>query len=78
MLFYNNIRLIQKIKQILIQNNLSYYSNNVFIVFTETTQYIYSAVPDIPKSYTPSLMRRINTPIKDSVSEGVKEKKGTL
>lgn len=37
-------------------------------------QYIYAAIPDIPKSYTPTLMRRINTPVKDSSSEA--EKKG--
>lgn len=54
--------------------HLIYYNNNLFIAFTEMIQYIYSAIPDIPKSYTPTLMRRINTPIKDSDSEG--EKRG--
>ncbi|KAK3550630.1 hypothetical protein QTP70_001818 [Hemibagrus guttatus] len=39
----------------------------------EMIQYIYSAIPDIPKSYTPNLMRRINTPVKDSGSEAEKK-----
>ncbi|TSK34843.1 Palmdelphin [Bagarius yarrelli] len=39
----------------------------------ESIQYIYSAIPDIPKSYTPNLMRRINTPVKDSGSEAEKK-----
>lgn len=39
-------------------------------------QYVYSAIPDIPKSYTPTLMRRINTPVKDSGNEA--EKKGMI
>ncbi|XP_053090223.1 palmdelphin isoform X4 [Pangasianodon hypophthalmus] len=39
----------------------------------EMIQYIYSTIPDIPESYTPTLMRRINTPEKDSDSEAQKE-----
>lgn len=48
----------------------------LFIVFTEMIQYIHSAIPDIPKSYTPTLMRRIDTPVKDSGSKS--EKRGML
>ncbi|XP_047667367.1 palmdelphin isoform X5 [Tachysurus fulvidraco] len=39
----------------------------------EMIQYIYSAIPDIPKSYTPNLMRRVNTPVKDCGSEAEKK-----
>ncbi|XP_046703148.1 palmdelphin-like [Silurus meridionalis] len=35
-------------------------------------QYTYSTIPDIPKSYTPTVIRRINTSVKDPVSEAEK------
>ncbi|KAG9276520.1 palmdelphin isoform X4 [Astyanax mexicanus] len=35
----------------------------------EPIQYIYSAIPDIPKSYTPTLARRINTPVQEPDAE---------
>ncbi|KAM9487959.1 palmdelphin-like isoform 2-T2 [Clarias gariepinus] len=35
-------------------------------------QFICSAIPDIPNSYTPGLMRRTNTAVKDSSSEAEK------
>ncbi|KAI4871270.1 hypothetical protein NFI96_019798, partial [Prochilodus magdalenae] len=43
------------------------------ISVTEPIRYIYSAIPDIPKSYTPTLRRRINTPVQELETEPEKK-----
>lgn len=62
--FYNSLTSISSLQQ----NWIHTYS------ITEPIQYIYSAIPDIPSSFTPTLQRRINTPVLEPDAEA--EKKG--